>query len=120
MYQSHNDFMETSDIKPSEECWCICIRMIMSILSKIPLEIISSDMSPALFQSLMKSDSWDSQEFIFELEDRLQIMFSPSEISSFPVFFPVFGKNEVNNIGEWINKIIYTWLPTTSHSVLRW
>ena len=122
MYQSHSDFMESSNIKPSEECWCMCIRMIMSILSKIPLEKISSEMSPTLFQSLMGKykDSWDSQEFIFEIEDRLQIMFTPSEISSFPNFFPVFGKSEVKNTGEWVNKIIYKWLPTTNHRVLRW
>jgi len=111
--------MKAANINAPEECWCICLRMIMSILSKIPLEKILPDMTSVHFQSSMKNDSWGNQEFIFELEDRLQIGFDITSVLSFPEFFYP-GINQVKTVGEWVHEVIYSWLPTTVHKDLRW
>jgi acyl carrier protein len=120
MFQTHYEFALSANIAPSEECWVICLRMVLSIMGGIPLEKIESTMTSEDFLNKMKYDSWDNQEIVFQLEDRLSIFFSSEQINCFPALFCTPFDIGTENIGEWVHKVIYDWLPNTDYANLRW
>jgi len=89
-------------------------------MSGIPLNEIESSMPSELFLRKMKYDAWDNQEIVFQLEDRLSIFFSAEQTDSFPaLFYSPFDKG-TKNVGEWVHKVIYEWLPNTEYANMRW
>jgi hypothetical protein len=98
-------------------------EIILEVLSDLtliePNKLVQS-MTPAQVFNTMLKDTWDQQEFVGLLEEKLGIFFDEDATASFPLFFPVplFNICGAINIGRWIDSIIYEWLPNTNCKII--